>query len=162
MKNKLLIGLGIIAIMLLVWVFLTPDKTKARVRICFPPHLIATMPHWVAIENNYYGDEGIEPVEIPLADSKAMISSLYSDDADFLPAVSLADFILTASDYEKSLPPIVISHSRMRRNPDFEALIVANGSEISRLTDLEGKRIAVYPGITSLLYNQIFLKIKRG
>ena len=159
MRNKILIGLSVLAIGLLVWVFLTPDKKKEKVRICFPPTLIASLPHWVAMEKGFYKEEGIDPTEIPFADSKTMISSLYNNDADFLPAVSLADFIINSKDFGNKFPPIIISHSRMKREPDFEALIIANGSTISTLKDLESKKIAVYPGITSLNTIKYFLTI---
>jgi ABC-type nitrate/sulfonate/bicarbonate transport system substrate-binding protein len=159
MKNKILIGLTVFAVALIFWVFFTPDKKKEKVRVCFPPNLIASLPHWVAMEKGFYTEEGIEVTEIPFADSKTMISSLYSNDADFLPAVSFADFIINAKSYGSNLPPFIISHSRFKREPDFEALLVPNSSQISTLKDLEGKKIAVYPGITSLNAVKYFLSI---
>jgi ABC-type nitrate/sulfonate/bicarbonate transport system substrate-binding protein len=157
MKNKLIIGLSVVVIALLIWVFLTPDRKKEKVRVCYPPTLIASLPHWVAMDKGFYRDEGIEPIELPFADSKTMISSLYNNDADYLPAVSFADFSLNSKEFGTKFPPIIISHSRFRREPNFESLLVLNNSKISSLKDLENKTIAVYPGVTSLNVVKYFL-----
>lgn len=157
MKNKYLLILAIIAFALLIWVFLIPDKKKDKIRVCFPPSLIASLPHWVAMEKGFYNGEGLEPFEIPFADSKVMISSIYNNEADFLPAVSLADLFNSSRNHRDKFPPIIISHSRMKRNPSFEGLLVANNQKISTLKDLENKTIAVYPGTTSLNTIKYFL-----
>lgn len=159
MKNKLLIGLSAIAVGLIIWVFFTPDKKKNNVRVCFPPNLIASLPHWVAMEKGFYSEVGLDVTEIPFAKSETMISSLYSNDADFLPAVSFADFIINSKDYGGNFPPYIISHGRFRRSPDFEALIIPSSSNIATLKDLENKKIAVYPGVTSENVVKYFLKI---
>lgn len=159
MKNRIIVVLSVIALALLIWVFLTPNKEKGRVRICFPPTLIASLPHWVAMDQGFYAEEGIEPIELPFADSKTMISSLYYNDADYLPAVSFADFILNSKEFGTKFPPIIISHSNFRQEPNFEALLVLNDNNISTLKDLENKKIAVYPGITSLNVVKYFLEI---
>lgn len=159
MKNKLLIGLTLLAIGLVIWVFVFPDKEKDKVRVCFPPNLIASLPHWIAMDKGFYTEEGIEISEIANNDSKIMMSSVYSNDADFLPAVSFADFIFSSQTYKNSLPHYIVSHSRFKRDPAFEALLVPNNSNIATLKDLENKKIAVYPGVTSLNAAKYFLTI---
>ena len=77
-----------------------------------------------------------------------MVQALVDGDADVLPAVSLVDVVNSGvrSGLKK---PLIFSHSRMRAEPPFESILVLRGSSYSTLRDLEGQRIAVYPGITS-------------
>jgi NitT/TauT family transport system substrate-binding protein len=145
-KSSFIIVFAIIIVFFAIKYFI-PSKEKVVVNVVFPPSLIASLPHWVALENNYYQEAGISINPYEVNDSKLMIGAIYSKDADFLPAVSLSDVINTSSN--KAVKPIIFSHSRMTLNPSFEALLVSFNSSIKNYKDLENKRIGVYPGVTS-------------
>lgn len=116
-------------------------------RVVNPPSIIASLPHWVAVEKGFYRDERLRVKTISASNSALMVQAIQSGDADVLPAVSLLD-ILQA----QSAPldrPLLFSHSRMRVDPAFESILVPTASPLATLQDLAGKRIAVYPGASS-------------
>lgn len=139
-----LLGLAVVAIAL----FVVPPRETHPVRIVSPPAIIASLPHWIAEERGLYADEGIEIRTVSFNSSRLMIEALYGKDADFLPAVSLADVALAAIN-RGSDQIRIISHSRMKTDPAFEAIVVPGASGIRNLGDLAGKKIGVYPGETS-------------
>lgn len=140
-------GFLIITLVLLFALSCETDK-KEQLNIVIPPTIIASLPHWVALEQGYYDEEGFEINEYGLNDSRIMITALQNNDADFLPAVSLVDAVnndLIGSEDGA----FILSHSRMKLEPAFESIIVRNDSSVISVIGLENKKIAVYPGITS-------------
>lgn len=135
----------------------TEKKDEKEISIVTPPNIIASLPHWVAKEKEMYKEENISVNTVDIDDSATMINSLIEGSADVLPAVSMLDVV---NGRARNVPnkPIVYSHSRMRKNPEFESLVVMSGSEISSLGDLEGSSIAVYPGNTSKKATKNYLR----
>lgn len=161
MKSKKLLSLlaGTSMLLLLV-LFLAPKKTEQSmsvVRVAFPPHLIASLPHWVALDRKLYEDQGLMVHSDPIVSSKTMIDALYTGEIDVLPAVSLKDVLVGLEKRTDSKSIVFYSHSRMRRTPPFENILVPVNSPISTLKDLKGKNIAVYPGGTSKKVVNYFL-----
>lgn len=155
--RKITYGLSLIATLLLIVYLVIPETKIVTVRIVTPPLIIASLPHWVAEELNYYTDEHLDVKTTSYNNSAGMVGALYAGDADFLPAVSLVD-VVQASYFKGSDRAVIISHSRMRPSPPFEGLIVPVGSDISTFLDLENKSIGVYPGITSAATVKYFLE----
>lgn len=156
MRKKILIGLVSLAAILTIVLVLIPSRPeKASVRVALPP-IIASLPHWIAVDQGYYKDARIEIIHVRLASSGDMMNAIISGDIDFLPAVSL----YSAFAFQKDLDvpkAVIFSHSRFQVNPDFEALIVASKSDISKLKDLENKVIGCYPGVTSERFTAHYL-----
>lgn len=149
-SKLLLVALSVSALVLTLVLFFIPIDNDAKlVRVAFPPHLIASLPHWVAIERNLYRDQGLEVTSEPIISSKTMIDALYSGEIDVLPAVSLKDVLVAIEKRSSANSIIFYSHSRMMRSPPFENILVPVNSSIATLKDLRGKNIAVYPGGTS-------------
>lgn len=141
------------------YILLGPPPTKHAIRIVTPPSIIASLPIWVALDEGYFKDEFLDVELVNVSDSKLMVEALLADNADILPAVSLADLATTGGPGNLALMKVKIySHSQMRKIPPFESLLVLPGSSISTLKDLENKKVAVYPGMTSELAMRHFLK----
>lgn len=160
MSNRkiLYIGIGlIVVIMISLMVF--PKKEKADITIVTPPSIIATLPHWISIEKGFYEDENLNIETKNFSGSDLMIKALSRGDADILPAVSLLDLINHSKNETEK--PILYSHSRMALEPPFEALVTLKKSGINTIKDLNGKKIAVYPGLTSKEVVKHYLK-KQG
>lgn len=160
-SKKLLFSLVVISISLLVVIiFVNPKESSEErtVKIAIPPHLIASLPHWIAEDRRLYQNQGLEIRVDTIVSSKSMVDALYSGEVDVLPAVSLKD-VLVANEKRSSENGVVFfSHSRMKRIPPFENILVPTGTSINKLSDLEGKTIAVYPGGTSRLVVLHYLK----
>ena len=156
--RKITYSLFLLAIILLIIYLLIPEKRIDFVRIVTPPLIIASLPHWIAEDLNYYNDAHLDVKTHSYNNSGEMIGSLYAGDADFLPAVSLVD-VVQASHFKGPDRTIIISHSRMRPSPPFEGIIVPVGSDIATFKDLENKSIGVYPGVTSEATVKYFLSL---
>ncbi len=157
MKSKwLLVVLGFIFIGLIVLNYFISGPKEYDVRVVTPPAIIASLPHWVAEERGYYKDAHLRVITIDITASNLMVQALLDGDADVLPAVSLVDIANVSA--QIPIKPLIFSHSRMRCDPPFEALSVVQASLITTLKELEGKSIAVYPGVTSKAAVSHFLK----
>jgi ABC-type nitrate/sulfonate/bicarbonate transport system substrate-binding protein len=152
---KLLAVLSFALVAGLTLFFIVGRPKREAIRIVTPPTIIASLPHWIAEQNGYYTDEGLEVRTISLTNSSLMVQAITSNDADVLPAVSLVDVINGQS--QALDRPLIFSHSRMRSNPPFESLVVLAGSTVKSLKDLEGQRIAVYPGATAMECVKLYL-----
>ncbi len=154
-SKVLLTGLLVALVAGLVVFFAIGKPKRDTVRIVTPPAIIASLPHWIAEEKDFYADERLTVRTISVTSSQYMVQAISSNDADILPAVSLVDVVnsqLRALDR-----PVVYSHSRMRSGPPFESVVVLASSSLSALKDLEGRRIAVYPGATAKEYMKSYL-----
>lgn len=159
-KTVLILLLLVILVIAIVYVALGPPKINCRIRIVTPPSIIASLPVWVAQEEGLFKREFLDMELVNITDSKLMVEALLADNADVLPAVSLADLATTGSLGNLALMKAkVYSHSRMRKSPPFESLLVSTGSKIASLKDLENAKIAVYPGMTSELALRYFLRV---
>ena len=159
-RRTLLILLAIVVVVLAsIYVLIGPPPEKKAIRIVTPGSIIASLPIWVAQERKLFEQEQLQIEITNMTDSKLMVESLLAGNADVLPAVSLAD--LAAAGAPGNLPLMkakIFSYSRMKKSPPFESLLVMAGSPLSSLKDIENKKIAVYPGISSELAVRYYLK----
>jgi ABC-type nitrate/sulfonate/bicarbonate transport system substrate-binding protein len=148
----------IVATLLLTYITIGPPLSANAIRVVSPPSIIASLPMWVAEKEEIFAKHGITIKPIDVTNSKLMVATMLAGNADVLPAVSLAD--LSTIGIQGQLPLLrtkIFSHSRMKMQPSFEAILVPTGSHLSGIKNLEGKRIAVYPGMTSALAVSYFL-----
>lgn len=155
-SRRLLFVLLALVVLLAVLNLLTKKPTEYDVRVVTPPAIIASLPHWVAEERKLYSNLQLNVSTLPATSSDLMAQALYNRDADVLPAVSLAN-VLNLSE-KATMRPVIFSYSRMRAEPPFDSLLVLRGSRFSNLRDLEGQRIAVYPGTTATAALRHFLR----
>jgi ABC-type nitrate/sulfonate/bicarbonate transport system substrate-binding protein len=159
-KQKIgFIALGILALTAALINFAVPKREKTPIRVVVLSDIIPTLPHWVAVEQSFYQSEGLEPKEYSFTSSNEPISAIANGDADFLPGVSMLDAMDSVAKHRLT-STIMLSHCRVSMAPSFDSLLVANGSSISNLKDLEGKTIAVFPGQTATEILKYFLAQK--
>lgn len=161
MNKKILNGILLLLIISLTIAYLKigpPAKTD-EIKVICPPSIIASLPIWIAEEKLFFKNNNIKINLIDVTNSKSMVESLVAKNADILPAVSLVDMTNIGGAGNIALMHAKIySHSRMKKNPSFESLLISTNSDIKSLKDLEGKRIAVYPGKTSEAVVKSFLE----
>ena len=160
MTRKIILGVlvALVAVLTFVYVKIGPPPTTDTVRVITPPSIIASLPVWVGDTKNMFRKRNLDINFIDLTNSRLMVEAMLAGNADILPAVSLADLASTGGPGNIALMHVMIySHSRMVKNPPFESILITTGSKMSSLKDLEGKNIAVYPGMTSALAVKHFL-----
>lgn len=155
-SKRVLIALGLLIVLLVGINYLIRPPVTYDIRVVTPPSIIPSLPHWIAVEKGFYKEAGLNVMTIDITNSTLMVQALVNGDADVLPAVSLVDAINASK--ASSNRPLIFSHSRLRMEPPFEALIVMRGSTIANLRELEGKKIAVYPGPTAQAALKLFLE----
>lgn len=157
LRSRILLIVLLLAVVGSLAILFAVGKPKRdAVRIVTPPAIIASLPHWIAEKEGFYKDEGLDVRTITQTNSQYMAQAITSNDADILPAVSLVDVINNQS--QALDRPLIYSHSRMRSDPAFESILVISSSTIKSPKDLEGRRIAVYPGATATECVRLYLK----
>jgi ABC-type nitrate/sulfonate/bicarbonate transport system substrate-binding protein len=154
-SKRVLIALAVFIVALVVINYLVRPPVTYDIRVVTPPSIIPSLPHWVAVEKGFYKEAGLNVLTIDITNSTLMVQALTTGDADVLPAVALVDVINAKASPNR---PLIFSHSRLKTEPPFDALIVMRGSPISNLKELEGKKIAVYPGPTAQAAAKMFLE----
>lgn len=162
MNKRLTIIVLAVVFVVLAFVYINtgpPPKTDT-VRVVAPPAIIASLPIWIAEEKGMFERQNLNIQLVDLTNSRLMVEAMLAGNADILPAVSLADLATTGGPGNIALMHVTIySHSRMKKNPPFESILISTSSPISTLRELEGKKIAVYPGMTSELAVKHYLEI---
>lgn len=158
-KGMAAILVALVILLFIVYTRIGPPPTVKTVRVVTPPAIIASLPVWIAEEKGMFLNRGLNIQLVDLTSSPLMVEAMLAGNVDVLPAVSLVDLVNTGGKGNIALlSSKIFSHSRMKKIPPFESILTSTGSAISNLKGLEGKRIAVYPGMTAELAVKYFLK----
>ncbi len=152
--------LSVIAAISVTIFFYIPKKEVEQIKVGILPHIIPTLPHWVAVAEGFYEDEGLEIKEYPQRSSSVLIQSMVNGDIDYIPGVATVDVINGFADLKRPLKARILSHARIFKTSPFTGLLVAKNSSIATLKDIEGKKIAVFPGNTAKSALKVFLEDK--
>jgi len=153
--NKILtIGVIIVLIIAGVWFFTNAGPNNSqntsqnleKVKIGFHP-ILASLPLFVAQENGYFTEAGIEPVLVPMQTGELMIDAFVRGDIDITPESTLVP-VLRVEQTNPGHIKIYATGDITKENP-FATLIVPSDSDILSLNNLENKRVGVFPGGTS-------------
>ncbi len=150
MQNKFIASF-VVAILVIggIWYFTTqkdvPSETN-KVRVGFLP-ILASLPLYVAEENGYFTEAGIEIERIPFQTGEQLNDAFIRGDIDIAPENTLLPTLRT----ELLNPGItkVYALGDITKEAPFATLIVKNSAPINTLFDLEGKKVGVFPGGTS-------------
>jgi NitT/TauT family transport system substrate-binding protein len=125
--------------------------------MAYPP-IVASLPMFIAEDKKLFEREKLELKKTQFANSNDMMNALVADQVDLLPAVSLIPIIHLEIQYPGRVR--LFSHSRMRPTNAFDSLIVKENSPIKNLTDLENKKVGIFPGTSATNMLNAFLKKK--
>lgn len=163
MQNKYIAGL-VIAVLVVggIWYFAS-QKDEAgpleatKVRVGFLP-ILASLPLYVAEENGYFTESGIEIEKIPFQTGEQLNDAFIRGDIDIAPENTLLPVLRT----ELLNPGItkVYALGDITKKTPFATLIVKNSAPINSLSDLENKKVGVFPGGTSKNMLRYFLDSK--
>lgn len=160
MKTKILSALITIFLLLLIVgtsIFLLPLEQEA-VRISYLP-ISASLPLFVAIENNYFSEEDIEIETIELQNAKQAIDSIIAGRTDVVISIPNTETLSAESRSPNTLK--IFTLSALSKNSHFEGILVKKDSEIKTINDLKDKKIGVFPGLTAKTFLKTYLKKKK-
>src|SRR3989338_8430644 len=149
MKNtKLFITILIISLIVVgvFFVFSPKQEEQKVVKIGYLP-IMASLPLYVAQENNYFVEQGVQIETTQLQSSNQLVDALVRGDIDIVVETSAVPALIAETIDSGKLK--IFSASDITPETPFDSLIVKTGSSLNSLKDLEGKKIGVFPGSTA-------------
>jgi NitT/TauT family transport system substrate-binding protein len=155
MRRPLVALAALILIAALAAVRLWPRRGAHVVRIAYAP-ILASLPLFVAQEQNLFPREKIRVRPLSFSSSNDMVNALIAGQADVLPAVSLIPIVHLEIQHPGRVR--IFSHSHMSRQNALDKVLVRDDSSIRSLKDLVGKKVGVFPGTAAARMFGAFLK----
>lgn len=121
------------------------DETNT-VRIGHLP-ILASLPLYVAQENQYFEAEGINVEVVQLQSSNQLVDALVRGDIDLVVESSAVPVLIVETIDPNKIE--IFSVSDITPQTPFDSIIVQEDSNLENLKDLEGKKIGVFPGSTA-------------
>jgi NitT/TauT family transport system substrate-binding protein len=145
MKKKwLVVGILVFAVMCLT---LNRSMAQDEVKIGYLT-LVMSLPTFVALEKGFFQEQGLKVVNTPFESGTLIVDALVAGRID----VNAGSAIIGHWMVEQNLPgafKIFIIYHAPAKDVSF-VLMVAKDSPMKEMKDLKGKRVATFPGITSL------------
>lgn len=145
MKKKCLV----VGILVVALVLLTVDRPMAQeeVKIGYLT-LVMSLPTYVALEKGYFQEQGLKAVLTPFESGSLLVNAEVAGRID----ITSGNGSITHWMVEQNLPgvsKIFIIYHCAAKDVSF-VLMVAKDSPMKEMKDLKGKKVATFPGITSL------------
>ena len=117
-----------------------------KVKIGYLP-MVSSLTHFVALEEGYYKDENLEVEANPIKTSNLIAQDLVAGHIDVAIELSIVPLL---KELERSPHSTKIySISEITSENGFDGIIVKSNSKITKLEDLAGKKVGVFPGSTA-------------
>jgi ABC-type nitrate/sulfonate/bicarbonate transport system substrate-binding protein len=153
MNKNVLAGLAVLIVIALGAAFYFNSINKppgnandVKVRIGYL-NIVASLPLFIAEEEGFFEDEGIEYEATVSATSNQLVDAILADNLDLFVESSAVPVLAVELQSPGKLK--VFSVSEITENAPFDALLVKSDSVISSIRDLPGKKIGVFPGSTA-------------
>jgi len=128
-----------------------------KVKVGYLP-ILASLPFYIAEKNGYFTELGIEIEKVPFQTGEQLNDAFIRNDVDITPENTMVP-VLRAELINPGHTKIFALGDITNETP-FATLIVKNNSNINTLSQLEGKKVGVFPGGTSKSLLPKFLKSK--
>jgi ABC-type nitrate/sulfonate/bicarbonate transport system substrate-binding protein len=115
-----------------------------------------SLPLFVAEEKGFFSAEGIQEEATPIATSNQLVDALVAGNLHAFPESSA--YPVLAVELQSPGRLKIFSASAITRKKPFDVLLVKENSPITKLSDLAGKRIGVFPGSTATSLLRKYLK----
>lgn len=156
MKKKTII-ISLALLLLITGIFLWQVKTptgmvveeQLTMRVGYLP-LVANLPLFVALEEDYFEDYGLELETIEAQSPNHIVEAIVSGNLDG--AGILADPILFFAEEKFPGEMKLFSTGDETRKNFVASIIVKEDSDIKNIEDLKGKKIGVYTGLVQVLF----------
>lgn len=138
MKHKNLI---VIPLLIMLAACAPENPSDISVRLPIPTMDAAFVPFFAALDQGYYAEEGLN-VTFEFGSSETNPVKMVAAGGDEFGILGGPDTLLVARSRGQPLVAIALLH----KDSDFPVLLTLNGSGLTRLEDLEGKRIGFFYG----------------
>jgi len=146
----------IAAILLLVFILQGCNNQPRKVKVGYLP-MVSSLTHFVAENQGYYNEEGIEIEANPIKTSDLIAQDLVAGHTNV--AIELSIVPLLRQNESAPNATKVFSVSKITGENGFDGIVVKNDSPYETLEDLSGKKIGVFPGSTAKnSLKEIFVK----
>ena len=143
------------AIVVLLLFSYDADRVARPVRIGFL-NIAASLPLFIAEENGFFADEGIDIQTYPIATSNQLVDGILANNLDIFVESSAVPVLAAALRLPGALK--IFAVSSITRDKPFDTILVRSDALIDDLEDLEGANIGVFPGSTSTNLLRKFLE----
>lgn len=130
-------------------------KPEGKVRIAYLQILVCS-PFFVAQENGYFKQEGIEIEPQVFVSSNQIVEALLADKTDA--AMSLAQSVAATIEARQPGQLKVFMANAQNDKEYLSSLVVRTDSKISSVEQLKGKKIGCFPGQTAVVYLKMTLE----
>lgn len=158
MQNKYIVGL-VIAVLVIggIWYFISNQQPETVVNVKISDRgLASALPIYIALEKGYFEKYNIKPELVKLITGNDVLNALIANQLDVgeIPI----DPLLFAEDKDSTHAKIfLVGKWSENENKNFDALFVTKESGVKLLTNLEGKKVGVFPGITAKTFLNHYL-----
>lgn len=129
----------------------SPEEKDAplKVNIGYLP-MVSSLTYFVATENGYFMEEGIDIQARAITKSDEMALDLVNGNIDVAIELSITPLLKNDKFTSINVPYKIFSTSIITRENGFDGVLVKDDSVYTSLSDLSGKKIAVFPGTTAV------------
>lgn len=150
---------AIVAVTIIAVIFLRPKPDFSNMRIGYLP-ISASLPAYVAIERGYFQELNLEPELIKFTNSNTMMTALLAGEIDIAASPSAVDVLASALKFSGKFKVFRVGYTTVK---DYvSAVIVKKDAPYQNLTELVGKKIAVFPGSTMSMYARLIFQKSVG
>lgn len=147
MKSKLaLFALTIFALVLSSCNSCNTTTTNNKIKVGYLP-MVSSLTHFVAVEKGYYKDEGLEVEANPIKTSNLIAQDLVAGHIDVGIELSIVPLLKQLENSPNSAK--IFSISSITSENGFDGILVKSNSTMTKLEDLAGKKVGVFPGTTA-------------
>jgi NitT/TauT family transport system substrate-binding protein len=110
--------------------------------------MISSLTYFVALDQGFFEDEGVEIIGVPMKTSNAIADALEAGTIEVGVELSVVPLLNKVS---SGTPTsfLIFSTSAIAKQSGFDGVVVGGDSTISSLAELSGKKVAVFPGTTA-------------
>lgn len=132
-----------------------PGSDGTKVRVGYIP-FSNCLPFFVAVEQGYFQRRGVQVEPVKCNDSSEALNALLAGQVDALAGITFSSY-WAAEQEEAGRLKLFLQHYEKPDDP-FSYLLVRKDSDITDPSQLRGKKVGTYTGVSQLLYLRLFLK----
>ncbi|MDO8575468.1 MAG: NrtA/SsuA/CpmA family ABC transporter substrate-binding protein [bacterium] len=160
-KNKTIISLIIVILVISgIWYFTSNQKQEVVSVKISDRGLASALPIYVAIEKGFFAKYDLKPELIKFTTGNDVLNALIRNDLD-IGEIPVDPLIFAEDKTETKTKIFLVGKWSDSENRNFDGLLVRKESKIKSLTDLVGKKVGVFPGITAKTFLSSYLDKNR-
>lgn len=146
-KNKLsLLAITLVAILLSSCNSCNTTQKNNKIKVGYLP-MVSSLTHFVAVEKGYYKEEGVEVEANPIKTSNLIAQDLVAGHIDVGIELSIVPLLKQLENSPNSAN--IFSISSITSENGFDGILVKANSPLTKLENLAGKKVGVFPGTTA-------------